>query len=134
MSLMSGGELLPEVEKSTERRHLMDTIASQVTAAAVYAIAQMISRADEVAADLFGPATADPAQARRDYAATVRALSAHPGSGNRVVVTFPTDTPGGRAHGHMLATAILDQAASKVDGLPDTAVITDHNGMSVLAW
>jgi hypothetical protein len=110
----------------------MDTIVSQVVAAVAAAIARMIEGAEDVAADLF-TAGDDPAARRRDYVATVRALGVWQGEGNRVVVSFPADTPGGRSHGHGLATAALDQGSAGFD-LPDTAEVTDHNGTSILAW
>jgi hypothetical protein len=107
-------------------------MVSQVLAAALAAIAQMIANVEEVAADLF--ATGDnPGAARDAYTRTVRALSAHQGEGNRVVIAFPTDTIGGNRFGHQLATAVLDGASESIE-LPDSARITDHNGMSILAW
>lgn len=109
----------------------MDTTASQVLYSTLVVIAKMVERVEDVAADLFTTGD-DPAAARREYIATVRSLAAHRGQGNRLVVTFPADTPGGRTHGHLLASAVLDRATEAHD-LP-AALITDHPGMSVLTW
>lgn len=109
----------------------MDTIVSQVLAATLAVLATMAANVEDVARDMFVIGE-DPGADRDQYIATVRALAAHQGSGNRVVVVFP-DTRFGRLFGHMLATAALDAGSARID-LPTTAEVTDHNGSSILAW